>query len=128
MPDTPLAKKLVLKPGYRVLLLNAPAGIRERLLPLPEGATLAETPDGAYDAVLAFVRERAELERLAPAAIGAIPAGGLLWFAYPKRSAKVTTDMTRDVGWNAVRAAGLQPVTQIAIDDVWSALRFRPAQ
>jgi len=50
-----------------------------------------------------------------------------LWISYPKRSSKVETDITRDVGWDVVYKAGLEGVTQIAIDDTWSALRFRPA-
>lgn len=47
--------------------------------------------------------------------------------ARTKRSSGVETDITRDVGWQALREAGWRPVTQIAIDATWSALRFRPA-
>lgn len=60
-------------------------------------------------------------------AIASVRPGGLLWISYPKRSAKVETDMTRDIGWETIDAAGWQGVTQIAIDATWSALRFRPA-
>jgi hypothetical protein len=48
------------------------------------------------------------------------------WASYPKRSAKVATDLTRDHGWEAFATADWRPVTQVSIDDVWSALRFRP--
>ena len=58
--------------------------------------------------------------------MGALKLGGLLWFSYPKKSSKVETDITRDVGWDALGSTGLRPVTQVAIDDTWSALRFRP--
>ena len=56
----------------------------------------------------------------------AVKAGGLLWFTYPKKTAKIKADITRDTGWESVRAAGWRPVTQIAIDETWSALRLRP--
>ena len=63
-----------------------------------------------------------------PAAIAAVAYDGLLWISYPKRSSKVETDLSRDVLWDLMMETGLRPVTQVSIDDVWSALRFRPAE
>ncbi len=130
MPDTPLVKKLGIKPGQRLLLLHAPDGYRTRLGALPEDVELIEAaeeaPVGMFDAIHLFVGNKAELDRMAPVAIAALRPGGLLWIAYPKKSAKTGADVTRDEGWDAVAAAGLRPVTQVAIDEVWSALRFRP--
>jgi hypothetical protein len=133
MPETSLAKKLGVKPGQCLLLLHAPSGYRERLGPLLDGVELVEAaedaPSGAFDAVHLFVGGKAELDRLAPGALAALAAlrpGGLLWIAYPKKSAKTGTDISRDEGWDTIAAAGLRPVTQIAIDETWSALRFRP--
>ena len=125
----PLAKKLHLKPGYRVLLLHAPDGYRARLDPLPDGATVAtEAASGeAFDAVHLFVRTKTDLDRDGPAALAAVKPGGLLWISYPKRSSKVETDLTRDVGWQSVTEAGWQAVAQIAIDETWAATRFKPA-
>ena len=73
-----------------------------------------------------FVRNKAEVDSSAEKAIAALKPGGLLWFSYPKKGSKVVTDITRDVGWDVLGSAGLRPVTQVAIDDTWSALRFRP--
>ena len=115
MAETPLAAKLRIGPGSRVLALNAPPGYRERLEPLPEGAKLIEAAEGACDVVHLFVRDSEQLER------------GVLWISYPKRGAGVDTDLTRDVGWETVKGAGLRPVSQVSVDDRWSALRFRPA-
>jgi hypothetical protein len=130
MPETTLVKKLGIKPGQRLLLLHAPDGYREQLGALPEGievtAAAERAPDGVFDAAHLFVGNKAELDRLAPVAIAALSPGGLLWIAYPKKSAKTGADITRDDGWDVIVAAGLRPVTQIAIDDTWSALRFRP--
>ena len=126
MAETPLAKKLLLRPGQRVAIVQAPEGFRAALGPLPERITVAETLDGPFDLGLVFVREKAAVDRLVPLAIAALTPGGVLWLAYPKQSGKAKTDITRDVGWEAVYAMGWRPVTQIALDEVWSALRFRP--
>ena len=80
------------------------------------------------DFVQLFVRDSAELATYAPAALAAIKRDGVFWIAYPKKSARVTTDLTRDRGWAPVTAAGLRPVTQIAVDETWSALRWRPIE
>jgi hypothetical protein len=125
MPDTPLVKKLGIKAEHRVLLLDVPADWRGQLGALPEGATLTQTPDGMFDCVLLFAPSKADLARRASMAIGALRPGGLLWIAYPKKSSKRSTDLSRDEGWDAVHAAAWQGVSLIALDEVWSAMRFR---
>lgn len=128
MAGSPLVKRLQIKPGQRMVVINPPTGYLEVLGPLPPGVELAETPDGTFDFVQVFVGSVADLERDAPTAIGALKRDGLLWISYPKRSSKVPTDLTRDVGWAATARAGLEGVAQVSIDDVWSALRFRPTE
>ena len=127
MSKTPLANKLRIQPGQRILILNPPPGYLDGL-DLPEGVELAERPEGTLDFVHLFVKNTAELENLGPTAIKAVKYDGLLWISYPKQSSKVETDLTRDVGWEIMAEAGLRPVTQVSIDDVWSALRFRPVE
>ena len=95
---------------------------------MPQGVELADEPEGTFDFVHLFVKNVAELESLGPTAINAVKHDGLLWISYPKRSSKVKTDITRDVGWDILAQAGLRAVTQVSIDDVWSALRFRPIE
>jgi hypothetical protein len=128
MAPSDLAKKLQIKPGSRLLLLNVPEDQRQRLDPLPEGVQVAERPDSPADAVYLFVRNRGELESHAAAALGALEPGGLLWIAYPKKSSKIPTDINRDAGWGPVAEAGWEGVAIVSVDDVWSALRFRPLQ
>ena len=125
MADTALPKKLLIKPGYRVLLLNAPAGYQDLLGPLA-GVEVSETAGGTFDLVQVFARMQSDVERLAPSAIAATKPGGIVWWTYPKKTGKIDSDLTRDHGWQALAGRGYQPVTQIAIDDTWSALRFRP--
>jgi len=129
LADTPLSKKLGIKPGYALLILDAPDGYRTRLDPLPAGVRIGTValPDGPFDLVQVFVRSKADVTRHAGAALAALKPGGLLWFAFLKKSAKVQTDVSRDTGWDALHAAGWEIVSVIAIDDTWSAGRFRPA-
>jgi len=126
MPNNPLSKKLGFKSHHRVLVINAPEGYTHLLGPLPEGIELVNQPTGTFDAVHLFVRNKAELEQHAAIATQSLKPDGLLWISYPKRSSKVDTDITRDVGWEVIDKAGLSGVAQVAVDDVWSALRFRP--
>jgi len=81
-----------------------------------------------YDAVLLFANTLAEAERLAPAGIASIKMDGLLWIAYPQGTAKVKTDVNRDRLWEAIKPMGWLAVRQVALDDTWSAMRFRPAE
>lgn len=128
MADTPLIKKLGIKPKNRMTILNAPQGYREQLGALPADAELVTTvtPAGSFDVVHLFVRNKAELGRDGLMAIQAVKPGGILWISYPKQSSKVTTDLNRDVLWKVFPNKEWRPVTQISIDEVWSALRFRP--
>jgi hypothetical protein len=132
MPDPALVKKLRLLPGQRALVVNPPAGYLDRLAPLPDGATLDATTTaveiGSYDFVQVFIKNSAELFHWTPIAQQAIRYDGILWFCYPKLSAKVPSDLSRDRLWELMKPTGLAPVTQIALDDTWSALRFRPAE
>ncbi|MFI5272592.1 MAG: DUF3052 domain-containing protein [Ktedonobacterales bacterium] len=127
MAETPLAKKLRILPGTRVLLLNAPAEFSPALEPLPEGVQIV-TPaasGGQCDVVLAFASDSAALVAVRAAAIAATKREGVLWFAYQKKSTG-RGDLQRETVWELVRSTGWGPVTQIALDDTWSALRFRP--
>jgi hypothetical protein len=117
-----LSRKLVVRPGHKVLVVNAPAGYADSL----EDATVVTRGDPAKaDAVHVFVRDTRDLARLGPKAVAGAQAGATVWIAYPKKSSGVETDMTRDKGWDVVKDQ-IDAVTQVAIDDTWSALRFKP--
>lgn len=124
-----LSNKLRIQPGQRLLFLNAPPGYVELLGPMPADVEVCDSPQqGTFDFVHLFVKTVDELARLGPVAIQAAKYDGLLWISYPKRSSGVDTDLTRDRGWETLSQAGLRPVTQVSIDEVWSALRFRPIE
>lgn len=128
MVRTPLTQKLRMQPGQRVLILNPPPGYLEGLAPLPTGTVVEEVPSGKYAFVHLFVKDQAELEKFGPSALESVEYDGILWISYPKKSSKVKTDLTRDEGWDLVARAGLKPVTQVSVDEIWSALRYRPVE
>ena len=121
-----LVKKLAIKPNQHLLILNPPAGFEELLQPLPDDVVQRADTDGSYDLMLLFVNSKAEADEFVPNAIQSLKANGWLWMCYPKRSSKIKTDITRDVGWDALTTAEWGPVTLVSIDDTWSALRFKP--
>jgi len=126
MAASALSRKLLLRPGCRVALVNAPAGYAERLQPLPEGAAVVEPTASGVDVVQVFVRDMADLDRLATA-FASVGPDGLLWISYPKGGRKAGTDLNRDVLWERMSTYGLAGVTLVAVDETWSAMRFRPA-
>lgn len=85
-----------------------------------------EAEDGRADVVLLFVESRADQEERQGDAIDAAQPGGILWICYPKKTSRIPSDLSREVVWETVKSTGWRPVTQVAIDEVWSALRMRP--
>jgi hypothetical protein len=121
-----LARKLGIKPGMTVLLQGAPSGFAAALGSLPEGAKLRKTSKAAADCVVAFVRSKTDVKAILPTALGAVIDDGLLWFAYPKKSGPLQSDLTRDSGWEPLFDSGFDSVAQVSIDDTWTGFRFRP--
>lgn len=120
-----LGKKLHLKQGQPILLLNAPASVAQLL---SEEGYFVETElsdDQGFDAIQLFVHDKAELDRFAKQATEKLNKTAMLWIAYPKKSSGVKSDITRDEGWKTIFELGYAGVRQIAIDEVWSSLRFK---
>jgi hypothetical protein len=113
--------KLQLRAGQRVTIIAAPDGVG---IELPDGVT--GTPDAtSADAVVLFAGTQADLDRRAGPLLEAARADKLAWVVYPKGGQR-GTDLNRDTLARHLAAAGIRPVRQVAVDDVWSALRFRP--
>ena len=121
-----LARKLGIKPGMTVLLQGAPAGFAALLGSLPDGAKLVNTSTDGVDCVIAFVRSKADVKTMAPTVLRAVIDDGLVWFAYPKKSGPLKSDLSRDSGWELVFESGFDSVAQISIDETWTGFRFRP--
>jgi hypothetical protein len=128
MTASSLPKKLLMKAGQRAIILNAPAGYLDQLAPLPEGVEIAASPEGQFDFVQLFTKDMADLQKFLPLAKQAVKYDALLWVAYPKGSAKTGMDLNRDLLWAAASEHHLTGVTLISLDEIWSAMRFRPSE
>lgn len=122
---TALARRLGLRKGSRLRLVNPPARYEKRLLPLPDGAKLVHKGHEPCDVVHVFAGSGAELRDLGPDLIRMVKQGGAFWVSFPKGGSGVKTDLTRDLSWEIMSELGLHPVAQIAIDNAWWAIRFR---
>lgn len=122
---TPLPRKLGIKAGQKIAFLDAPVAFAEALGTLPEDVGQPRTTlRGPLDLVVAFFVERRKLERRLPRLIAALHPAGALWIAWPKRAARVATDLTEDVVRELGLAAGVVDVKVCAIDATWSGLKL----
>ena len=115
-----VAGKLQIRPGQAVCVLDLPSGV-DLELPAESGSAAADVAE----VVIAFALRLADLDGSARPAVDAARRDALAWIAYPK-AGRLGTDLNRDVLRDAALRHGVQPVRQVAIDDTWSALRFRP--
>ena len=122
---TSLMQKLQIKSG-KLIVMNAPQGYAEQLAKELKDLTVSTRAAGRAEAVLLFVNSLAEVDTLTTKAGKLVKPEGMLWIAYAKGTSKVKTDVNRDKLWAAVQPIGWQPVRQIALDEVWSAMRFKP--
>jgi len=128
-----MAKKLRLAREHHAAVLNAPDGFVAQLQPGPAGLDTELQPNGTYDAVVLFVKDVDELRRLGSRAIRAAKPNGLLWITYPKGGkTKGETDLPatpwwvqRDVLGEITSETGYKAVSFVALDDHWTALRFK---
>lgn len=120
---TPLAKKLGIVEGARVRVFGGPEELPLLIDPLPDGATLRTRGSGPHPVVLAFHTSRSALESQVPTLLAALEVDGGLWIAWPKRAAKVPTDITEDTIREVFLPLGLVDNKVCAISDVWSGLR-----
>ncbi len=120
-------EKLNLTDQHEILVLHAPESFLPELARLPVLTIhnhIESVPEIGF--MLAFVTQKSEVDALAKAVAARTPGDAIVWFAYPKgTSKKYTCDFNRDTGWNSLRAAGFDSVRAIAIDEDWTALRFR---
>ena len=128
MSEPTLIKKLRLHTVNHALVLFPPQRFLEMLGPLPEGIDVSQEANGKHDFVLLFVANEQEFSARIEQAIAAVGYDRLFWLAYPKKSAGTASDLSRDRVWKLMIPTGLRPVTQIALDETWSALRFRPTE
>ncbi|MBP6750384.1 MAG: hypothetical protein KA144_12145 [Xanthomonadaceae bacterium] len=124
---SPLFAKLNFKGQARMLAIDAPASFEPELAALND-AVVDRAPNSgeSYGFAIGFAVVRADLDRVSAQLIAAAPGDAVVWLAYPKKSSKrYRCDFDRDSGWTVLGDAAFEPVRQVAIDEDWSALRFR---
>ena len=125
---TPLFKKLNLAEVDKIHVLDAPASFEVELEAL-RGVAVERKVKGKLRFALAFVTTLEQVAKATDALTGAADGDAVLWMVYPKASSKrIRCEFTRDTGWQAMGTAGYEPVSQVAVDEDWSALRFRKAE
>ena len=121
---TPLAKKLGIKEGSRLLLVGAPDGYLALLEPLLEGIQFDTQLSAATDIVQIFTAQRVELEQLLSSYRAKLKPTGVVWVSWPKKSAKVPTDITEDTIREVALPIGYVDIKVCAVDQVWSGLKL----
>ncbi len=121
-------KKLNLKDQHTVYVLQAPTTFQPQLAALQNTVKVktALGSDREVQFLLAFVTKQREVDQLAKKLPSCVQPDAVVWLAYPKQtSKKYSCEFNRDTGWNELGKSGFEPVRQVAIDEDWSALRFR---
>ena len=122
----PTFAKLNLKDQREIVVLNAPASFEPELKTLKGVTVRRDAKGGDIDFSLAFVTTQKEVDTLGPQVAKKAKGDAIVWFAYPKgTSKKYKSEINRDDGWHVMGKAGFEPVRMVAIDEDWSAVRFR---
>ena len=119
--------KLNLREQREILVIAAPASFAPELAVLDDLLIHRQVEDsGSITFSLAFVTTRSEVERLTREITARVSGDAILWFAYPKKSSRLyQSELSRDAGWEELGRAGYECVRMVAIDEDWSAARFR---
>ena len=123
MSDKPVAKRLQVKGNRRLAVIGASAALEKTV-----GAHKARAEASNADVVLLFAPDRARLDAALPGLLEKMAQTAILWVAYPKLSSSLAADLSRDVIHALAPSYGIDTVSQIAIDEDWSALRFKRVQ
>jgi hypothetical protein len=128
LPDpanAPLTEKLNVKPGTTIVVLGAPAGYRQKLGPLPEGARLVNVVPAEAAFVHLFARDGAALSSRLREVSPRLTADATVWISFPKADSGAGSDLSREKIRALAGPFGLEPVSVIALDKIWAGLRFK---
>jgi len=123
-----LLEKLNYKKQLRIALINAEDSFNLDKSPELKDVQIDTEIDQRYpyEFMILFIKHVSEVEKFAPVALHNLSVDGVLWFCYPKKSSKkYSSDIDRDHGWKALNDFGFYGIRMVAIDDDWSAMRFR---
>jgi hypothetical protein len=122
--QTPLAKKLGIKEGFRARFIGQPAHYFDLFTDMPAIIANDTCSRDKKNFIHFFTKERTELESMLPKLRREIEENGVIWVSWPKKSAKIPCDVDENLVRNTGLACGLVDVKVCAVDEVWSALKF----
>lgn len=123
-PGTPLAKKLSLKDGISLFEDGMPHSVRSEILASCTDVHFVSTAEPPIEAAHIFITRREDLERKLVDLLPLLAPGGFIWVSWPKKAAKVETDVTEDVIREVALPRGLVDVKVCAVDQIWSGLKL----
>jgi hypothetical protein len=123
--NAPLTEKLNVRPGTTIVVLGAPAGYRQKLGPLPEGARLVNVVPAEAAFVHLFARDGAALSSRLREVSPRLTADATVWISFPKADSGAGSDLSREKIRALAGPFGLEPVSVIALDKIWAGLRFK---
>jgi len=125
---SPLAKKLLIKPGKSWLFFNAPANYLALLEPLPDGVKTSFEAKGTFDGVQLFVKNSDELKAGLKIVVPVLKSDAVFWVTYPKKSSGIESDLEMMNSWDEPKKYGLRTVAAAAVNEIWTAIRLRPVE
>ncbi len=123
MTEKSLSQKMKLEPGLKAAVIHAP---KNYVVELRHDTALSPTLNGKFDWIQIFVKNKTELEALAPKAVKALKPESILWVSFPKGTSTIQTDLTRDQGWEVLQQFDLKWITLVSVNEAWSAFSLRP--
>ena len=121
---TPLAKKIGIKPGHRIVFRNDPPSFLKDLGEMPAGVVQSDKLSVQADVIVYFTDKRAALQKDFPALMKAQISDGMIWIGWPKRASGKPTDLDENIVRDIGLDLGLVDVKVCAIDETWSGLKF----
>jgi len=121
---TPLAKKIGIKAGFTISLINAPEHYFELFTDMPADISITNDPAVKKDFIHFFTKSKDEYIQHLSKLKQQLKPNGMIWASWPKRASKVVTDITEDIIRNYAIEAGLVDIKVCAVDEIWSGLKL----
>ena len=121
---TPLVRKLGIKAGFKLWVIDPPPNYWDLLGTLPDDVSIGGPDEGRFDFIHVFVTDRARLEEQLGGLRARIVPAGMIWVSWPKKSSRVATDLSEPIIRDLALSSGLVDVKVCAVDAVWSALKL----
>lgn len=122
--QTPLAKKLGIKPGFKIKIINPPDYYFTLFADMPEDLCILDNSKQKKNLIHYFATQANDLNKTVALLKEEIEANGIIWVSWPKKASKVSTDITENIIREAALRQGLVDIKVCAIDDIWSALKL----